>query len=141
MQPSVLDLKIQPFLLLGTLLPRLPVIREASKKHIILLINIVCVCVCVCITYYTLAFFFLFSPASSHPCLISMQLLESLTVALVDRNSLLTSSACASQCLHNSKSSIKSPGLCLMTLSQITSHSLSLDIEVILFVFESNEVL
>ena len=142
MQPSVLDLKIQPFLLLGTLLPRLPVIREASKKHIILLINIVCVCVCV---YYLLHigffFFFLFSPASSHPCLISMQLLESLTVALVDRNSLLTSSACASQCLHNSKYSIKSPGLCLMTLSQITSLSLSLDIEVILFVFESNEVL
>ena len=70
-----------------------------------------------------------------------MQLLESLTVALVDRNSLLTSSAYASQCLHKSQSSIKSPGLCVMTLSQITSHTLSLDIEVILLVFESNEVL
>ena len=70
-----------------------------------------------------------------------MQLLESLTVALVDRNSLLTSSAYASQCLHNSQSSIKSPGLCVMTLSQITSHTLSLDIEVILLVFQSNEVL
>ena len=139
MQPSISGLNIQPFLLLGTLLPRLPMIRETSKRHIILLINIMCVCV-----YYLLHigfFCFLFSPASSHPCLISMQLLESLTVALVDRNSLLTSSAYASQCLHNSQSSIKSPGLCVMTLSQITSHTLSLDIEVILLVFESNEVL
>ena len=66
---------------------------------------------------------------------------ESLTVALVDRASLLTRRVYASQCLHNSQSSIKSPVLCVMTLSQITSHTLSLDIEVILLVFESYEVL
>lgn len=127
---------MQPFLLLGTLLPRFPMIGEASKRHIILLINIVCVCYLL-----QIGFSFSFSPASSHPCLISMQLLESFIVALVDRNSLLTSSAYASQCLHNSQPSIKSSGLCMMTLSQITSHTLSLDVEVILLVFESYEVL
>ena len=95
---------------------------------------------CVCVTYYTLAFFI-------PPCCISSlshlyaAAWESLTVALVDRASLLTRRVYASQCLHNSQSSIKSPGLCVMTLSQITSHTLSLDIEVILLVFESYEVL